>query len=168
VTSPLLDAFGHHVWATLRVLDVCVELSDEQLATNVPGTYGSILDTLRHTVGSDAWYLHVMTRGARPNIDEDQLDLASLRREMVRDADEWTALLATAIDPDETLVRRHEDGSETQAAWGIRLAQAVHHGTDHRSQVCTALSALGVEPPAIDVWDYAETQGKVHEVPPSS
>ena len=39
---------------------------------------------------------------------------------------------------------------------GIRLAQAIHHGTDHRSQVCTALTTLGIEPPAIDVWDYAD------------
>ena len=43
------DAFAHHVWATLRVIDVCLELSPEQLETTVPGTYGSILDTVRHT-----------------------------------------------------------------------------------------------------------------------
>ena len=38
---------------------------------------------------------------------------------------------------------------------GIRLAQALHHGTDHRSQICTALTTLGVEPPEIDVWAFA-------------
>ena len=46
--SDLSDAFGHHVWATLRLLDVCQELDREQLETAVPGTYGSILDTMRH------------------------------------------------------------------------------------------------------------------------
>ena len=51
---------------------------------------------------------------------------------------------------------------------GIRLAQALHHGTDHRSQICTALTSLGVEPPSIDVWDYGETTGRVSEIPAPS
>ena len=53
--SLLADAFDHHVWATLRVIDACLALTPEQLQTNVPGTYGSILDTVRHLVGADSW-----------------------------------------------------------------------------------------------------------------
>ena len=64
-TSLLEDGFRHHVWATLRLIDVCLELSPEQLGTSVPGTYGSILDTQRHLVGADANYLFVMTGGRR-------------------------------------------------------------------------------------------------------
>jgi len=44
----------------------------------------------------------------------------------------------------------------------------LHHGTDHRSQICTALTTLGLEPPEIDVWDFAWEQGRVQEVPPAS
>ena len=47
---------------------------------------------------------------------------------------------------------------------GIRLAQAVHHGTDHRSQICTGLTTLGIEPPEIDVWAFAWSQGRLVEV----
>ncbi len=50
----------------------------------------------------------------------------------------------------------------------IRLAQAVHHGTDHRSQICTALTTLGIEPPLIDVWDFGVEDGRVVEIPPTS
>jgi len=50
----LTDAFEHHVWATLRLVDACLPLSPEQLGTAAPGTYGSILDTMRHLVGSDS------------------------------------------------------------------------------------------------------------------
>jgi uncharacterized damage-inducible protein DinB len=46
---------------------------------------------------------------------------------------------------------------------GVRLAQVVQHGTDHRSQVSTALTLLGVEPPDIAVWAYGETTGRSHE-----
>ena len=77
-------------------------------------------------------------------------------------------LLARNPDPDTVLVRHRDDGSETAAPLSIRLAQAVHHGTDHRSQICTALTSLGIEPPFIDVWAFGETDGRVIETPPTS
>jgi uncharacterized damage-inducible protein DinB len=55
------------------------------------------------------------------------------------------------------------DGRVTHATVGIRLAQVLHHGSDHRSQICTALTVLGHEPPEFDVWAYGETIGLVRE-----
>jgi uncharacterized damage-inducible protein DinB len=166
--SLLADAFEHHVWATLRLLDVCLPLSDEQLGTLVPGTYGSILDTQRHIVGADASYLFVTTGGRTPQIDEDAMDLAQLRVQMESHGPAWSQLLAENPDPKTVLVRHRDDGSETSAPMSIRLAQAVHHGTDHRSQICTVLTTLGIEPPAIDAWDFGVEDGRVTEIPPTS
>ena len=162
------DAFGHHVWATLRLLDACLELSPEQLQTSVPGTFGSILDTQRHLVGSDASYLFVTTGGRAARIDEDRMNLAELRAAMVAFGEEWSRLLSEAPDPAKVLVRHRDDGSATEAPMGIRLAQALHHGTDHRSQICTALTSLGIEPPFIDVWDFGQQQGTVIDIEPST
>jgi uncharacterized damage-inducible protein DinB len=165
VASLLSDAFGHHVWATCCLIDACRSLTPEQLATAVPGTYGSILDTIRHLVGADSGYLFAMTGGRTPEVDEERMDLAELRAVMDRHDGAWSALLAGDREPTEIVVRHRPDGSESHAPLGIRLAQALHHGTDHRSQVCTALTALGIEPPAIDVWDYAQQDGRLVEVP---
>ena len=167
-TSLLGDAFGHHVWATLRLLDACIALSPDQWETAVPGTYGSILETQRHIVGADAWYLFALTEGKTPRIDEDHMDLSELRAAMVSNGAAWSSLLAHDIDPNAVVVRRRDDGSETHASFGIRLAQALHHGTDHRSQICTALTSLGVEPPLIDVWDFGAEDGRVVEIPPTA
>jgi uncharacterized damage-inducible protein DinB len=41
---------------------------------------------------------------------------------------------------------------------------ALHHGTDHRSQVCTALTTLGIDPPAIEVWDFARRDGRMSTI----
>ncbi len=165
--SLLADAFAHHVWATLRLIDVCRTLRPEQLATTVPGTYGSILDTLRHLVGADASYLATLTEGRVARIDEAAMDLDELRAVMVANGAAWSSFLAAGdLDPEQIVARRRDDGSEARATLGVRLAQALHHGTDHRSQVCTALTQLGFEPPAIDVWDYAEAHGRFVEVPP--
>ena len=171
MTKTLLDdAFGHHVWATLRVMDVCAGLDPAQLETIAPGTYGTILDTLRHIAGADSGYLFAMTGGkVQPvdEVDEEQMNLADLRKTIEGFASDYPALLATDLDPDRIIVRHRDDGSETHAPLGIRLAQVVHHGTDHRSQICTILTTLGIEPPSIDVWDYADQDGRLTEIPPT-
>ena len=168
MSRPLLeDAFAHHVWATLTLIDACLPLSPGQLDASAPGTYGSVLDTMRHLVGGDASYLAVLTDGRVLRIDEDGMDLAALRAEMERHGPAWSSVLAANPDADTILVRRRDDGSEAHAPVGIRIAQALHHGTDHRSQVCTTLTTLGIEPPSIDVWDYAVQVGRLVEVEPA-
>ena len=166
--SLLDDAFEHHVWATLRLLDVCLELSPEQLATTVPGTYGSILDTLRHLAGADVGYLATISGERFPRIEEEGMELPELREAMERAADGWRTVLAEGPDPERVVVRRRDDGTEFHAPLGIRLAQVIHHGTDHRSQVCTALTTLGIEPPEIDVWAFGDAHGRVVETAPAS
>jgi uncharacterized damage-inducible protein DinB len=169
--STLADAFEHHTWATLRLIDACLPLGPEQLATEAPGTYGSIINTMRHMVGADSWYLHRLS-GERyqpiDEADEAKMDLAELRAAMERQAAAWPDILAADPDPDEFIEVRRDDGSGYRAPRGIRLAQVVHHGTDHRSQICTALTSLGIEPPDIDVWAYAEQTGRAGNIPASA
>jgi len=166
--SLLEDAFGHHVWATIRLIDACDGLSPAQLESPVPGTYGSIIDTLRHTVGADAGYLFTISHGRYPEIDEATFDLPMLRQAMQGNGPAWAELLAGDLDPAAIVVRYRDDGSTSSAPLTIRLAQAIHHGTDHRSQVCTALTNLGNEPPSIDAWDYAFKDGRLSETPPTT
>ncbi len=161
MTNPILShGFDHHVWATIRIIDTCRELTDEQLATAVPGTFGSIIDTLRHLVGADASYLHVLSGGAQVEVEEAEMDLEHLRAVMVANGPAWRVVLDSAVDPDLMVVRHRDDGSESHAPLGVRIAQVIHHGTDHRSQVATALTALGVTPPEMDVWDWADAEGR--------
>ena len=157
---PLLEhAFSHHRWATQRLLDACAALTPEQLETTVPGTYGSIIDTLRHLVGADCGYLARISAQPALRIEEELLDIAQLRDAIERNAVEWPRVLGAPLDPDADIVGVTDDGSKYHAPLGIRLAQVLHHGTDHRSQACTALTTLGIEPPEIDVWAYAEAAG---------
>ena len=163
MTTLLDDAFRHHAWANDRVLEACAALSPEQLTTPAPGTYGPIIDTLRHIVGSNNWYLWVITDGGVDRIDEDAMDIAELRAAARATAQGWEELLAGELDPDADIART-EDGWEFHAPLGLRLAQVIHHGTDHRSQICTAMTSLGLEPPLIDLWDWGEATGRTREV----
>jgi uncharacterized damage-inducible protein DinB len=166
--SLMADAFGHHEWASLRLIDACLALSPEQLERIVPGTYGSILSTLRHFVGGDAFYLSAMTGDRSLLLDEDRLGLPELRSAIERQAVRWSQILSGDLDPETIVEEVDDDGYRRQASIGVRLAQAIHHGTDHRSQICTGLTALGVKPPDIDVWDYALESGRSIEVWPPS
>ena len=163
------DAFAHHVWATLRLIDACAALGPEQLETAVPGTYGSITGTMRHLVGADSWYLFDITGDPARRIEEGEMGLPELRVAMEADDLAWSAFLATDPDPDRVVKEVDEtDGYEKDATIGIRLAQALHHGSDHRSQICTALTTLGVDPPAIDAWDFGLQAGTVVETMPAT
>ncbi len=164
----LTDAFGHHIWATVRLIDACLALDDDQVDATAPGTYGSIVDTMRHIVAADNGYLYALTGGRTATPDAYQMELVALRLEMEANQAEWAALLEQDLDPDTNVIRHREDGSESHAPLGVRLAQALHHGTDHRSQICTILTTLGVEPPDVSVWEYAERQGRLHETPPTT
>lgn len=160
-------AFDHHVWATLRLLDACADLDPEQLAATAAGVYGSVIDTLRHIVGGDASYLELLSDGRVQAVDESAMGIAELRAVMERNGSAWQQLLAGDLDPDREVVRHRDDGSTSGAPLGVRLAQVPHHGTDHRSQVCTILTTLGVEPPGIDVWEMAWERDQLTETPPA-
>ena len=159
MSTLLDDAMAHHVWATERIIDTCSELTDEQLATPAPGTYGPIIDTLRHLISTDAWYLTFFGHQPQRLGADDRPDLAELRRVIAENGRDWAAILAA--DPDgETDTVEDGDGWRFHAPVGFRLATTLQHGTDHRSQICTALTSLGVEPPEIDLWAYGQATGR--------
>src|SRR5262245_57302903 len=155
--SVMQNAFAHHAWANDQLLKSCAELSDEQLAAAVPGTYGSILATLRHLVHSDVEYLFIASTDwweAPP--DTTEMSLADLRDVAQRAADGWAAMLETGFDP--AAIKREvdeNDGYQRDAPLSIWLPAALHHGNEHRTQVCTAFSVLGLPAPKLGVWQFA-------------
>ena len=158
-TTLLDDAMAHHIWATETLIDACRDLPPESLAAPAPGAYGSILDTFRHFVGADCFFLTFFRDAPRRMEEGAELGLDELRSVITANGRDWMALLAGGVDGEAETVERG-DGWTFHAPTGLRLAQVVHHGSDHRSQICTALTTLGVEPPVIDLWAYGEATGR--------
>ena len=61
MTSALSELFKHNLWANLRLLDVCARLDQVQLDATVPGTYGSIHDTLIHLITAEGRYVALLS-----------------------------------------------------------------------------------------------------------
>jgi uncharacterized damage-inducible protein DinB len=170
MSSSLLEAaFAHHVWATVRVIDACLVLSAEELETSVPGTRGPILETLHHVVAGDTEDLFILTGDRAFDVDVEHMSLAEARVLMERNESGWAEFISRSLDPD-AMVREVDktDGYERWAPVGFRLAASLDHGTDHRSQICTALTTLGVEPPKIDVYGFGMDTHRIVEKMPDA
>src|SRR5207253_936330 len=62
----------------------------------------------------------------------------------------------------DTPLRRPDQPRFEMNAWAP-LTQFVHHGSDHRAQINTTLSAHGIEPPDLQVWPYSMELGASRE-----
>ena len=161
---PLLEAFRHHVWATLHLIDHLRGLDAALLtAPGVPGTYGSPIDTIRHVLGSEAgyrfrltatWPEWTWTRDGPATLDE-------LAASVHETAGFWDGYLAAGPDLDAPLPLMGPDEVRYQVPAGVVVNQVLCHATDHRSQVCAVLTAAGVRPPVLDFWVYGKLSGRI-------
>jgi len=154
----LVEAFRYNKWANLHVLAVCAGLSAEQLRLSSPGTYGSVADTFLHLFGAEQRYIRRLT-GAEPRISEkDQFPGIAALIEVAQQNGDELIRLAGQNRPEDKLDTSYGEKRYRMDA-GVVLLQAVHHGNDHRTHICTILGAHGIECGAMDVWAYGNASG---------
>ena len=151
----LREMFRYHTWATRVLIDNCAGHPASTLDEIVAGTDRSILQTLTHVLRGGHRYLELLTGepAADPIRQDEVLPLASLRRHLETQAERWEAVLDRFAELDVTLPADEEGPAIPQAQY-LLVLQAIQHGIDHRSQICTTLSVLGLEPPIMDGWAY--------------
>jgi len=157
----LVHLFKHNNWANHQIIRACLALTDEQLdAVPVSATMGTIRETLTHLVRSQHGYLSMLTLPVeeRVRIEPafDELEAAA--------ATSGAGLLALVRGETEGMPAplRTRDGYLVEP-WVV-LAQVINHATEHREQIKSMLTALGVTPPEIDGWDFGLAAGGL--VPP--
>jgi uncharacterized damage-inducible protein DinB len=156
--------FEHNNWANHRLIEACSGLSDEQLDTQpASAAYGNIRQTMIHLVSAQAGYLKLLTRP----VEERRLDKIDL---------DFNELAQAAVTSGEGLLElARGEGHElpegrietTDGYWvdpWVVLLQAINHADEHREQVCSQLSALGLTPPALDGWTFGEAIGALVSV----
>ena len=167
VNDGIADALRHNSWATSTLLAACSGLSPAELDATVVGTHGGIVATFAHIVSSEGFYYRRLT-GEQADWLEGAVDNRDL--DGIRDANDdltarWERLLSKPFDAEITSeVAWHDEGVRDVPA-GVVMAQAIHHGTDHRSQICTILTSIGIEPPDLGVWDWAEAADRARPRP---
>jgi uncharacterized damage-inducible protein DinB len=148
----LAKLFEHNNWANQKIIQACYDLSDQHLDAQPHSvTKGNIRETLLHLVNSQRGYFALLT------MPVDERPTAALTFGELLDSARLSGegLLALARGEGTSLDSRltTRDGYYTEP-WVV-LLQCINHATEHREQIKSMLSALGVTPPDIDGWDYA-------------
>ena len=150
----MVETFRHNSWATIRLLEFCRDVDPAVLDTAATGTYGPINETLAHLVGSEE-VLAAAIEGTGPQDPPPHFasidDLLERARWL---AERWERLLDPEPHP-ERLIEFTVNGERRLVRAGTVLAQVIHDGNDHRSQVCAALGTVDIAPPALDAWAYS-------------
>jgi uncharacterized damage-inducible protein DinB len=162
-----IEAFRYNRWANLHLLDVCAKLTDEQLQLTAPGTYGTVAATLLHLLSAEQRYLRRLA-GTKPEISERDVmpDLAVLKEHAARSGDQLIDA-ARRITPEDT-IDEERDGSLLKLHLGVVIVQALHHGNDHRTHVCTILGHHDIPYGDMDVWAYGEATGALVTIGPNA
>lgn len=175
----LLALFRHKTWATLRLIEYCEGLGDKHLDASIPGTYGTIRETLRHIVSAEEGYFSILTRKNFPTkaaaeafvpspgrLPDGPVSLDELAQRIRRMGPRWEAM---AQNPE---LAGREVTTTDGWSWpgAVVFAQAIHHAADHRSHIMSILGARGLELPGpndLDAWGYAEELDLATELPPT-
>ena len=156
MTTGLPEFFKYNLWANLRLLDACAQLSDAQLDATMKGTFGSVRETLMHLFSAEEGYVSAFTKTLPipplremttfPGFDE-------LRR---RAEQSGNALIAIAEQRDMSEIFYLDGGTYESPAYIVAI-EAIDHGVDHRSQIATLLSQQGIELPYLYAWAYNDS-----------
>jgi uncharacterized damage-inducible protein DinB len=142
------------------MLGVCVNFSEEQLQMTAPGTFGTLAATFQHLCGAEQGYLQRLGSGPRMLARGAPFPgLSELTKHAARSADQLIAV-AEKASPEDVFEANFDDGLYRVQA-GIVLIQALHHGNDHRTHICTILGHHGLTYGDVDVWAYGDATGAI-------
>ncbi len=155
----LTRLFEHNHWANLQLIQACSVLSDEQLdGEPQSATKGSIRLTLLHLVDTQQAYLSQLIgrelafkRQIPPTFAE-LLESAQISGE---------GLLALARDEtNPALTTTIRDDGYTIEPWVLMVA-SISHAAEHREQIQSMLTAVGVTPPRLDAGAYGRVANAI-------
>jgi uncharacterized damage-inducible protein DinB len=162
MNTGLPDFLKYNLWANVRLLDACAQLSDAQLDATTKGTFGSVRETLMHMLAAEESYARTLTGiiptpplkefTTFPGFDELQ------RR--AKESGEALIMFTEQVEQGKLSQILHLDCGTYDAPVIVVVIQAINHAIDHRSQIATLLSQQDIEPPDLDSWAYNDA---IHE-----
>ena len=149
--------FEYNLWAKTQLIELCSDLVDEQLETEVEGVFGQIHPTLVHIIRAEGGYLNRVT-GSRPWEDDLEWDDMPMGDLLAKAQLSGKLLIDIAAKANPGTHHEIELRGEPYHFynWTV-LLQALYHGIEHRTQIKYLLTQLGVPHPELAAWDYMES-----------
>lgn len=157
----LPTAAKYNAWANQRLYAAAGALSPAELAEDRRGFFKSIMGTLNHILLADLIYRERLEK--KPTTFTRLDEILHEDFETLRDAqfaqDAWYVAYAESLDPTELEGTLSFDTVETGEYFSLPLRQCLtnlfQHQIHHRGQTHHMLSHAGVDPPPLDVVQFA-------------
>ena len=152
--STFAEFILYNNWANQQVLQACQNLSEDELATMIPGAYGTIRSTLEHIIQGEEYYIQLLTGSrpqppfkweARPGLAEMTAYAAQVGQALVD-----MAQRTLPTDP----VTEEDNGKVFHYHALAVFIQIIDHGIEHRTNITTVLNQGVLKPPEVDGWGY--------------
>ena len=148
--------YDYGYWANRKLFEAVSQLTPEEYTRTVGGSYGSVRNTLVHTLSAEWGWLDRCGGPARgPALTADDVPTFESLLE------KWTVVegharvyLAGLKDEDLARVVEFNIGSLRGGELGALLQHGANHGVHHRGQVSLLLRMLGHPPGNFDILFY--------------
>lgn len=120
----------------------------------MPGSYGTIRDTLAHIIKGEEFYLELLS-GHRPQPPFQWEAMPGLDEMREYAAQVGNALIEAIhhIGPRERVLEEDQGNQFRYQALAVFI-QIINHGVEHRTNITTILSAEQHTVPGVDGWGY--------------
>ena len=150
--------FDYGYWANRKLFEVLRQLTTEQFTQPVAGSYGSVRNTLVHTLSAEWGWLDRCGGWARGDAlaASDYVTVASLDERWKQVEGHMREFLSTLHDEDLGRTVEFAIGGHPRQAMrlGELMQHAANHGVHHRGQVALLLRLLGYTPGNFDILFY--------------
>jgi uncharacterized damage-inducible protein DinB len=160
--------YAYNAWANHRLLDQAARLSAEQLRAATAFSFGSLYDTLAHTLGAECMWRTRLQEGISPPALLTGQDFATLADMRARweEEERFMRVFLAGLGSDDLERMAHyttTSGKPQQTPVGQVLLHLVLHGMQHRSESAAMLTSYGHSPGWIDYIFYLREQQKTAE-----
>ena len=161
MTITVARLLRHMAWANQATIAHLQTLPVESLKAYATNPEWFVAEIAHHIVDSADHYAYEIT--GKPALTQpgdpciaDVEKISDLAR-LAEQAAIVDAHLISAADLDDVWLDLGNDGRKFQRLRSTVLSQAIHHATEHRTHIASALEAKGFEPIFLDdisLWDY--------------
>jgi uncharacterized damage-inducible protein DinB len=149
---------AHMAWANQKTISHLQTLPQESLASFATNSEWHVAEIIHHIVDSGDHYafrisgIPALTKPGEPGI-EDVKEIADLARIKEQAVIVDKALLECVKLDDIQIEFKNYSGNMVKRWRSTILSQAIHHATEHRAQLASALEAKGFKPVDLDELD---------------
>ncbi|MEI6844458.1 MAG: DinB family protein [Actinomycetes bacterium] len=165
----------HMAWANAEILSQVATLEDEALSAYAVNPEWTVREIIQHLVRSAHFYGYRLQIRSPADIQSGENDrndyiqnekapvCSSEISKMVESLQAADAVLLGEAQLDDGTVYREVEGKLIERARSTIIFQAIHHATEHRAQLVSALEARGYSSISLDefdLWAYADKFGE--------